>query len=528
MKLFSIFFFLAALSQTTTFALTTTYVSSDDEEITVPNVVVTNGRDNVSAIYSSPLSDYLRSLINQDHFFETTESNNNIAFDLTEMRSQPNICSDVLKKLNAEGLFHLEISKGQQGMHLELALFTKKSGKIWAYADLIEKTKFDLDSLRYKTKGLYQRIIDQIPYQGLILSRTGNKVTINRGLNSGVKVDQDLDILQVLSVKRHPEFQFVTHVDKEIIGKVRLTKVEENISFGYILYEKEQQSIQPKLKVGFSEPVYYPNLATSHNEEVVDHLLARADGGVVLQGDSKEWLPQNSPTFGRAHFLFGMGQFGASTNLATSGSQQGSTLLALNAQIDSDFWITQSWFVKAGINQGSAQIKNPLSGSTPANLNFSLQGIKVALGYDLGVSQTVYGPRLQGLIGYSQFTATTTESSPTSYTSSVFSGLGFGLSGFFPFDEYESKWGFGGELWYHLYPTVSESPVTSGTGKNTKIVELSMTGYYHWRPNIYWVGKLGVDSFNTAFSGSGTRTNENATSTDFAWTRLNGGVEYLF
>ncbi len=510
-------------------AVTTSYVSADDEDITLKSVIVTPGKDNVQSIYSKPLSEYLITLIEKDRFLEYRESPTpTSAFDLDELRSQPQQTSGFLSKLKADGLIHLQISKGQMGLRFELSLFTKSSGKIWGYADQLETENFDLEKARDVVQKLYTQILGQIPYQGLLLSRQGTKVTVNRGSLAQVQPDQEINVIQVVGVQRHPQFQFVTQVHKEIIGRIRITKVDESLSFGLILFEKEPQSLQPGLKLLLREPVYYPNLATSKNEAVVEHLLTRTDSSVIMQGDSKEWLPQDPPTFGRAHVLFGMGQFGASTTLSTSGGQQGSTILALNAQVDADLWITRSWFLRAGLNQGSAQVTNPLANSTPSKLNFSLQMLKVSAGFDLEVSESVYGPRLQALMGYSQFSSLATESTPTSFTSTVFNGVGFGLSGYMPWEEYESKWGFGAEMWYHLLPSVTETPVTSGSSRNTHILELTASSYYHWRPNIYWMGKVSVDSFKTSFSGSGTRTIEQASSSDFAWTRINAGIEYLF
>lgn len=510
-------------------AVTTTYISADDEEITLKSLLISPGKDNLQSIYARPLSLYLESLIEKEHVFSIAKySDGDATFDLDELRAQTQKTSALLEKSNADGLVHLQVSKGQMGLRFEMALFTKKSGQVWAYADLLEKDHFDLEHARESVQTLLHQILGQIPYQGLVLSRTGGRITINQGANGGVKPDQEIDVIQVVGVTRHPQFQFVTHVQKEIIGKLRITKVDEWLSFGYILFEKEPQVIQPNLKLLIRDPIFYPNLATSKNESVVKHLLSRGDGRVIMQKDAAEWIPEDNPTFGRMHLLLGMGQFGASTNIASAGGQQGSTLLALNAQVDADLWITRSWFLRLDFTQGSAQLANPLSDSSPAKLNFSLIGLKGAIGYDFLISNSIYGSRIQALLGYSQFSAATTDSTPTSFTSSIFSGIGVGLSGYTPWDEYESKWGFGAELWYHLYPSVSETPVTSGSPQNTNIVELSGAGYYHWRPNLYWVTKVSLNSLNTSFSGTGTRTNGTASSSDYSWTRINAGVEHLF
>jgi hypothetical protein len=395
---------------------------------------------------------------------------------------------------------------------MELGLFTKASGLLWAYSDFVEKQKFDHDYLRGIVKTLYEQVISQLPYQGLILSRSGTKVTINRGSLGGFIPDQEINVIQVLSVQRHPQFKFATHVEKQIVGKIRLTKTDETLSFGHILYEKEPQVIQPGLKLLMREPVSYPNLISSQNEGVIEHLMGRTDGDVLLQGDGKEWVPQAEPTFARVHALLGWGEFNTSTNLATSGSQQGLTSFALNAQFD----------------QGSAQVANPLSGSSPTRLNYSIQTTKLAVGYDFEVASSVYGPRIQALLGLSQFHAKVTESNPTSFTTTDYDSNTIGLVGYMPLDELNPKWGLGAEIWYHFQPSLTEKPVTSGSSDNIYISQIAGAVYYNWTPNLYWIYRLCVDSARSDFSGTGTRIGEMATSTEINWRRIDIGIEYLF
>lgn len=509
-------------------AISTSYVSADDTDITIKSVAITAGRDNVQGIFSKPMTEELQNLVNNEHFFELLNSPLAGDFDLDELRATPKLVIDATTKAQTDGLLHLQISKGALGLRMELGLFTKTSGLLWAYSEFIEKQKFDHDYLRGVVKTLYEQIVGQLPYQGLILSRAGNKVTINRGALGGLRPDQEINVIQILSVQRHPQFKFATHVEKQIVGKIRLTQTDDTLSFGHILYEKEPQVIQPGMKLLMREPVAYPNLVSSKNEGIIEHLMGRPDGDVMMQGDAKEWVPQDVPTFARVHALLGWGEFNTSTHLATSGSQQGLTSFALNAQFDADLWINRTWFIRAGINQGSAQVKNPLSGSSPSVLNYSIQSTKLALGYDFEVDSSVYGPRLQALLGLSQFHAKVTDSNPTSFTTTDYDSNTIGLVGYIPLDELNPKWGLGAEIWYHFNPSLDEKPVTSGDSDNIYLSQIAGAVYYNWTPNLYWLFRLCVDSARSDFTGTGTRIGEMATSTELNWRRIDVGIEYLF
>jgi hypothetical protein len=509
-------------------AVTTTYVSADDGDITLKSVVMTTGKDNVQGIFAKPLSEELLKIVESEHFFEVPQAPLEGDFDLDDLRANPKQVNALVTKAGTDGLLHLQISKGQIGLRMELGLFTRTSGLLWAYSEFVEKQKFDHDYLRGTIKIMYEQIINQLPYQGLVLSRSGSKVTVNRGTSAGLRPDQEINVIQVLSVKRHPQFQFVTHVEKQIVGKIRLIKTDETLSFGHILFEQEPQVIQPGLKLLLREPVSYPNLVLSQNEGVIDHLMGRPDAEVMMKGDAKEWLPQSVPTFARVHALLGWGEFNTTTNLATSGSQEGLTSFALNAQFDADLWINRTWFIRAGINQGSAQVKNPLSGSAPTRLNYSIQSTKLALGYDFEVASSIYGPRIQALLGVSQFHAKVTESNPTSFTTTDYNSNVVGLVGYMPVDDLSPKWGLGAEIWYHLSPSVTEKPVTSGDPENLYLSQIAGSVYYNWTPNLYWIFRLSIDSARSDFSGTGTRLGEMATSTEINWRRIDVGVEYLF
>ncbi len=130
-------------------------------------------------------------------------------------------------------------------------------------------------------------------------------------------------------------------------------------------------------------------------------------------------------------------------------------------------------------------------------------------------------------MGFTQFKASPTVSTPTSFNSTTYNGLGIGINGYFPWNEIESKWGFGAELWYHLFPNLSETPVNSGTPENTQMLELAGQLYYHLQPNIYLISKLSMNSSSTHFTGSGTRL-EPASYNEVSWTKFNAGFEYLF
>lgn len=511
------------------FSVTTTFISPEDEDITLRSVGVTTGRDNVMGVYASPLSTFLSEELAKGKFLDTKLlSGGKTEWDINQLKAEPTNTAQKIKDVSVDAIIHLQVSKGPMGLRYELGLFTAKSGLLWAYVDYLEKAKMDLEYGKDIVRKLSQQLLSQLPFQGLILSRNGNKVTVGRGQLGGVKPDQEIDVIQIVGVTRHPQFQFVTEVQKQVVGRIHITSIDETMSFGYIMFEKEPQSLEVGHKLLIREPIFYPTLASSKNEPVVDHLLSRSDGAVVLQGTSKEWTPEDPPSFGRAHFLFGLGAFGAGSKFETSGSKKETSPYAGNAGVDLDLWLTQRWSLYFAFNQGTADLNNPIDGSTPLTITFALQNIKMGFGYDLGLSDDVDGPRMKIHLTNSQFKTRATESLPTSYTGSTFTGTAVGLVGFLPLTEESKKWGMGAEFWYHLSPRIKESPVKSGASSSVEMSELAWLLSYKLNSKVSWTSKYSMNTYRSRFSGQGTRVGEVVSSSEYTWKYVNVGMEYLF
>ena len=84
-------------------------------------------------------------------------------------------------------------------------------------------------------------VLKKIPYDALVLSRQGNLITVNLGKKDGIEKGKVLTVIQIIKEQRHPKFGILIKTDKEILGKIKLLKIDDNLSFGKIIVEKEKK-----------------------------------------------------------------------------------------------------------------------------------------------------------------------------------------------------------------------------------------------------------------------------------------------
>jgi hypothetical protein len=158
------------------------YVSRTDEELTIRRVAVLPVMDNVDGIYSRPIEAQLINLVKGSHRWDYVESN--IASGLPtvgEMEESPDQVVKSVRAIDADAVFAAAASRGPTGISIRLNLFLKKDGKLIAQELLNNHPRFEIPQLKEQMNTLYGKLVAKLPYDGLVLSRQGQRVTINLG-----------------------------------------------------------------------------------------------------------------------------------------------------------------------------------------------------------------------------------------------------------------------------------------------------------------------------------------------------------
>lgn len=505
----------------------TVYKSDIDELLTIQSVSVLPFSDNVQGIYARPLENHFNELISKMHRFDISPLNSvGPVLSPDELEDSLEKSKSMAAGVTADAFFAARISKGPNGVNITLSLFLTKDAKLIAKSQLKDGQRYDLKDLSIELSQLLNKLIAQLPYQGRILSRESQRVTVNIGRKDGVEVGQIVSVIQIISVNRHPKFNFIISTEKEIIGRVKLLKVDETLSFGQILAEKERGAIQKNAKIAGIDSVSYPDTGSLGGGVDGSDLSERDDGKVSFGENPNTWVPRKTPTFGAVSARLGDSLYNSSMALNSVGSLNSSTWMAPSVFLNAELWVTSEFSVHAGFKQGIIPIDNPRAGAAPNQLNQSLTEYELLMGYMWRVDGSIWGPTVEALIGYMNYRLYVDSSSPEAFTSTNYTGFKIGIKGHLPVSA-DKNWFAGAQFFMVLSPHLTETPVTSGASPTNTINMFGLYGFRKIAENLKLIGNLDFEQYSTNFSGAGTRV-ESATSASQRIVTLSGGIAYLF
>lgn len=496
------------------------YVSAVDQDLAIKSIVLVPTTDNISGIYAKPVEEHLRALLNSDKQWSLTEFPKGVSAKSETLDENPADVQKILQAAKTEAALTTKIIRGPRGTSITLTLFVGREGFPLLQESLTDYKGFDIADIKAEVTHLFENIKNRMPFRATILSRRGQQVTLNLGSNYGLKPGSRVSVVQIIRVNRHPKLKIMVSTEKEVLGRVKLFKVEPYLSFGYIELEKEPEVIAVGSKVMPDEFVKYSTPITTPSGKILADVTTRPDKEVAFGEDPKEWVPEAPPQYGKVEILAGFTSYNQNANL-TSQSISGSSNLAPNIAIRGELWINPEWFVGVNLRQSVFSIDNNLAGSTPGSLNMSMSQYSVVGGYNLLLSNDFFGPKMQFSAGYEDTNFKVDDSNPTAFTSNKYGGLMLSLGGQFPMSE-EIPIDFGGKFNLFLNPSMSESPSRGGS-RDSKINSFSFFMDYRLKMKFKIHGELLFENFSTDYSGASDRS-----SVSHKMTTLMGGVQYLF
>jgi hypothetical protein len=493
----------------------TKYISADDANLTLKTLIVAPAYDNVGGIYQAVAEKELSELISKDQFWAVAQFQwpQNIPKEQQRVdiiAEKPLVVQQILKASQASGLVSTIITKSSQGINVNLILYTQDNGLPLLQLSYQDPTTFEIAKFKEILSDLYNQMKQKLPYKALITSRRGNKVTINAGLNANLKKNDQLSVAQIIKINRHPKLKFMTGIEKEIIGQIKLTQVEEFSSFAEINFEKEAGVIEKNSKLLPPDFVNYQNaeVKTTAGEE-----------------QNTEWKPQAAPQFGKITLLGGFSDYKLSTVLTSGSSFDTGNKFAPTFLLAGDLWVTPEYFLNISLAQMYFNGLNSLTGSFPGTLNFTVNNMDLLFGYRYALNGNFWGPSLIGSVGYLSQSTKMTDTSPVAFSSFDTTGFQIQVGGYFPVTETNDV-GVGLDAKFLLTSSLSESPRDSGSASPT-LSQFSFYGNYLYSSNVNLKAQMVFSAVNSSFSGSGSRTNP-ARSIDEKVTSYLFGIEYLF
>lgn len=502
------------------------YVSAVDQDLAIKSIALVPTTDNVGGIYSRPVQEELRLLLNEDKQWSLANYPSSLNLKTESLEDRPNDVQKILQATQSEAALSSHIVRGPRGISITLTLFVGREGLPLLQESLTDYKGFETSQIRVETRKLFENMKARMPFRASILSRRGQQVTLNLGSSYGLRPDSRVSVVQIIKINRHPKLNFLVSTEKEVLGRVKLFKVDEYLSFGFIEMEKEAGVISVGSKVMPDEFVKYSVPITTPSGKVLQDVTTRPDKAVSFGEEPQEWLPTMPPQFGKIDLMAGLSSYTQNANLLTSGSISGSSNISPNIMVRGELWLNPDWYMGVMLRQSVFAISNSLAGSTPETLNMAMGQYGVNLGYNFLLTNDFFGPKLQLAAGYINTNFSVDDSSPkTAFTTMRYGGLFFSLAGQFPLSE-EIPLDIGGKLDFPISTSMSENK-TSGSSSSNKINSFGFFVDYKMKTRFKVRGEILLENYSSTFNGTGNR-DEAATSISHRMTTLMGGVQYLF
>jgi hypothetical protein len=490
------------------------YKSDVDDLLTIKSITVLPATDNVGGIYSHALEEELKNQIDKNHRFKFVDSQfAGALISPDDLETKPQQIKDITQNINADAAVASRITKGPDGITIQVDLFLKADGKLVSKEITKEKSSFDIKQIKAATAETFGKVIRQIPYDGLVLSRTNELVTINLGKKDGLSTGQMVSAVLLIKTNRHPKLNFIISSDKEVLGKIRLDKVDDTLSFGKILVEKSVGAIRKDTKISGIDFVQYTN-----NDDESFKTAPQDKKDATFGENPKEWKPADPPTFGKVGATFGLGQMRYHSTQSGTSMTADSPMYPL-IKLSAELWFTSEWIGNFELTQGVMSMNNP-GPNAPSDLSVHQSDYSLSFGYNFMIQDDFFGPSVLLSLGYANFGLDVDSSAAPSLPATNYSGFFFGVRGTVPVTD-NKKWNLGGELKYFLKSDLSESPTSSGSSDNT-MTKFSIVGFYQQNTKLRFIGSLDFSLFSSKFSGgTGSDTSQK-------FNNLNAGAEYLF
>ena len=525
------------------------YRSIADELILLKTITLAPVYDNQSGIYAKPVQSLLTEILQSDKAWGYAEI---VGHDqnkfIESYDTNPNDVLEVLAKTKAQGLITAFVTKGPRGISAKLKLFTHDQGLLLAEESIEDSDTFEVAKVRAAFVKMYQNLKNKLPYRGYVLSRRGLEVTVSVGTVNGVKKGQELTIAQIIKINRHPKLSILIGVEKEIIAKVVVTKADPYLSFAQITFEKETGVLTTGAKVLPTDFISYPlpqlnaagnvvgDKATSDKntdagaeqnaQAAYENAISTSDDDSQQTTERRSFLFERHNSLGVFTAQGSIAQFQETNNLSSGNSPTGKQSFAPGLFVGGQLYVIKDTFVEAGLLYHVFSVSNSLTGSVPYSLGYTYTKLNLGFGYDYNFEDDEDQIQFTGVVGLTDITSTVDDSSPTAITSTKVSALTLSARASMVIGE-ETPFTLGGKFDIYLSPSLSESPVNSGSA-GVNMTSFGFFGTYDLNEKYRLRGDLTLFNLNSRFNGAGATRADVAGSGKQELMTQQFGIEYLF
>jgi hypothetical protein len=208
-------------------AVETKFVSGLDADIGITCVAIVPIADNVEGIYSRPISPLLKEWFESDRRFEFKYLSDSKPITPESLETSAERVLALQKKSACNSVLAGRLTRGPGGLELKMSLFAGGRGILLATRSENMASIFETSDVMKRVNSMTEELFNSLPYQGVILSRKGQLVTLNLGKRFGLSEGDNITVIKIVGEVRHPKHQFLISTQNEVIGRIVIEKVED-------------------------------------------------------------------------------------------------------------------------------------------------------------------------------------------------------------------------------------------------------------------------------------------------------------
>lgn len=502
---------------------TTEYNSPYDETLTFRKMSFLPSVDNVNGVYAKAIDKKLEELISNKHQWNYSQSHIvGSTVRPEELVGHADTVRNLTKSMEADGFLIAEVRKDPQDVSVHLYLFSKRSGEL--VSEESQKIATDgTNNILSSIASMFRSIWEKVPYDALVISRTDNRVTINAGKKDGVEVGQNLTAVKIISAEKHPKRNFLIKTNKVLLGQIRVVKVDDTLSFADVISETEPGVLTTGAKIAGISQIRHKQTPWT-NTYTPPEILLSENNKSVFGKEAHEWIAKDPPTFGKVGANLSLGSFDNNVGLSDGTNLNSKVGVYPRIDLHGEVWITPKIYANASFAQGIGQSENPTG--NPSEISNSLTQYRFSFGYNFILKDEFFGPKLTFDMGFSSYRMFVDSTSNSGFTTLQYRSLPIGIGGYVPINP-ANTWAIGGKAYFHMFPSLKETPFSSGGSPNSNINNFLFYAENKISQRLRWTMGLDFLLLSTTYSGQGGRTTP-ASNTSHRFTMLTTGIDYLF
>lgn len=247
-----------------------------------------------------------------------------------------------------------------------------------------------------------------IPYDGKVLGILGDQVTFSYPYRSDINVGQEFRVRRLSKKSKHPLLKKVVEWDSEVLARGQVHSLNNGQALGNIKVYEQNTKLMP------GDWIVLEDFAPQKALKEVTYTEAKANQFGKL---------------GFASLYFDIGSSSVGTNTDDNNKANGITY-GFSAEVEA--WVTREWFVTGALGRRLGTLEEESGSLSLSTINITSGFYKVGGGFKYLPLGFFYGPQINLIAGYANYTYDVEESADDGFGKNSISGAYLGVGGNMP------------------------------------------------------------------------------------------------